>query len=150
MHPGPFGSGAETSKSSRSERLVRERPCRVHVIIMTVRKSKKKIKPVHFDEENKAGKNLGVVEKKFQAWGEIQGKIIYLHFICSKCERQGNVQRLIQSWLEQGYAVAVIRPCVEMQHILSKYGFEDMGEEDMPEHYKGGTSVWRCYGTVFI
>lgn len=88
---------------------------------------------------------FGFTQEKFYGWMEVlEDGRLYLYYISSREPCRGHTTTLIKYWLGLGLDVRVVRPCDEMQRILTRLGFvEDF--EDLPHRYKveGQINVWR-------
>lgn len=83
---------------------------------------------------------LGMTGDLFHGWFELyQDGRLYLHYISSLYENQGNVQRLIDTWMGMGFDVYVVRPVDKMKHILEKRGFVSCYQD--LEGYHGESEV---------
>jgi hypothetical protein len=91
------------------------------------------------------GEILGFTEELFYGFIEIidDGRL-YLYYISSKDPKMGNTTRLIAKWVKMGFDVHVVRPCPEMQRIITRQGFEEY-EEELPHRYRTERhiNVWR-------
>ena len=88
------------------------------------------------------GDALGFSEDLFSGWLEmVDEKRLYLHYIISRRNNEGNVQALILSWLTIGYDLQVVMPRPIMRHILGKFGFTSLYEY-LPDHYEYPVEVW--------
>jgi hypothetical protein len=88
------------------------------------------------------GDALGFSEDLFSGWLEREsGNRLYLHYIISRYQNEGNTQVLIRGWLERGYDVRVVMPRPIMQHILLKFGFVPVLEY-FPDQYPDPVDVW--------
>ncbi|MGB7788236.1 hypothetical protein [Methanoregula sp.] len=89
------------------------------------------------------GDALGFTEDLFSGWLKREENRLCLHYIISRVKTEGNVQRLIRRWLDEGYQVSVVMPRPIMQHILKKFQFTP-SIEYFPEDYMDNVEVWYC------
>ena len=88
------------------------------------------------------GDALGFTEDLFSGWLEMEAdNRLILHYIISRCKNEGNTQRLIRQWLNDGYDVWVVIPRPIMQHILEKFHFISTFTR-FPDQYEGPVEVW--------
>ncbi|MDD1684679.1 MAG: hypothetical protein LUQ19_02175 [Methanoregula sp.] len=88
------------------------------------------------------GDALGFTGDLFSGWLEVYNdNRLYLHYIISRIRGKGNVQALIQSWLDRGYDVRVVMPRPIMQYIIRKFGFVPSSEY-IPDQYGDIVEVW--------
>jgi hypothetical protein len=92
-----------------------------------------------------AGDALGFTSDLFSGWLEMTEKRhLYLHYIISRHKNEGNTQRLLMRWLDEGYRVSVVMPRPIMQHILAKLSFVP-ARACMPDHYGNSmVDIWHC------
>jgi len=89
------------------------------------------------------GDALGFSADLFSGWLELCDDCrLYLYCIISRHRNEGNARNLIRRWISDGYDVRVVKPSVIMQHILSKFSFEQF-HEYLPDHYDDEVEVWR-------
>jgi hypothetical protein len=89
------------------------------------------------------GDALGFTEDLFSGWLMREENRLCLHYIISRVKTEGNVQRLIRRWLDEGYHVSVVMPRPIMQHILKKFQFAP-SLEYFPDDYMDHVEVWYC------
>lgn len=77
---------------------------------------------------------LGFSRKLFEGYLWKIGDIIYISFIVSRRQNEGNLSMLFAKIEERGFRVAVPTPLGKMQSILQKKGF-------LPTH-EGEHEVW--------
>jgi len=88
------------------------------------------------------GDALGFTDDLFSGWLEMEAdNRLILHYIISRCKNEGNTQRLIRQWLNEGYDVRVVMPRPIMQHILEKFHFISTFTR-FPDQYEGDVEVW--------
>jgi hypothetical protein len=95
--------------------------------------------------ESRLGEILGFRDDLFHGTIEIlEDGRLYLYYISSKSPMEGNTTRLLQHWIYMGFDVHVVRPCPEMQRIITRLGFEEQFEE-LPHRYQSerNINVWR-------
>jgi hypothetical protein len=89
------------------------------------------------------GEAIGFSDALFSGWLEIYDDCrLYLYYLISRFNNEGNTQALIRRWLREGYDIRIVKPSPVMQHIISKFGFEP-AEEYLPAHYEDKVEVWR-------
>lgn len=73
----------------------------------------------------------------------LQDYEIYLYYIRSLHPHEGNVRRLLEQWIHDGWDVRVVMPNIIMQELLTKLGFIQ-GSELLPRMYpnEGRKEVW--------
>ena len=74
--------------------------------------------------DSKMGNQLGFTSDKFDGWMWKNEDCIYISFIESKDEGKGNLSRLFDNIVEQGYTIKVPTPMGRMISILTKKGFK--------------------------
>ena len=77
---------------------------------------------------------LGFTSNKFRGWLGKQENFIYISFIESVDEGQGNLSKLFNRILELGYSIKVPTPLGLMRKIVQKKGFTQTMEPFDPEH----------------
>ena len=80
--------------------------------------------------DSSLGKKLGFTSDKFDGWLWRKGKDIYISFIVSLNEGQGNLSKLFDRILELGYNIKVPIPLGKMRLILTKKSFRRNWEYD--------------------
>ena len=92
------------------------------------------------DLDSKLGIQLGFTSDKFDGWLWKRGNCIYISFIESKDAGKGNLSRLFDNILKQGYVIKVPTPMGRMVSILIEKGFkrtmepaEEFGENEICE-----------------
>lgn len=99
--------------------------------------------PKRIDTGSPEGDALGFTDSLFSGWLEIfEDNRIYLYFVISRRKNEGNTQRLISRWLQDGYDIRIVKPRAIMQHIIEKLGFVQ-AYEYLPAHYDDHVEVWR-------
>jgi len=74
----------------------------------------------------------------------LKDREIYLYYIRSLHPRQGNVRRLLERWISEGWDVHVVMPNIIMQNLIEKMGFVERYEK-LPRLYpnSGKIEVWK-------
>ena len=73
-------------------------------------------------------KKIGFTKEKFDGYLWKQGKYIYISFIVSRYPRQGNLSKLFDNILKEGYGIKVPTPLGVMALIVRKKGFRQTTE----------------------
>ena len=76
------------------------------------------------DPDSEKGKELGFTSDKFSGWLWEEGKYMWISFIVSKQEHQGNLKNLFDKIEEQGYTILVPTPFPRMEMICMERGME--------------------------
>lgn len=84
---------------------------------------------IRLDDGEPLAEMLGFTKKLFDGYIEITDKPngiqkISVRYVRSLNPGVGNVQRLIQKWIELGFELEVYLPNDTMQHICEKLGFK--------------------------
>lgn len=74
------------------------------------------------------GQKLGFTSDKFVGYLWKEGKWVYISFIISKQENQGNLSTLFKRINEQGYGIKVPTPFATMKAILKNHNFTETRE----------------------
>jgi hypothetical protein len=82
------------------------------------------VKNRKIDPDSKKGKELGFTKDKFSGWLWEDGKYMWISFIESKQEHQGNLKTLFDKIEEKGYIIIVPTPFRRMELICEKRGME--------------------------
>lgn len=77
---------------------------------------------------------------KFSGWLWKKGDFVYISFIQSLDEGKGNLSRLFNSILKQGYGIKVPTPFPRMEMICRKKGFVQTWEND--DVFNEACEVW--------
>lgn len=76
------------------------------------------------EPDSEKGKRFGFTKDLFEGYLFESGKDIYISFIISLREGKGNLRKLFDSILEEGYNVKVPTPFARMEMIIKKMGFK--------------------------
>ena len=73
-------------------------------------------------------KEVGFTSDKFEGYLWLHPDCVYISFIVSTSEGQGNLSKLFDAIWERGYKIKVPTPFARMEAILEKKGFEHTWE----------------------
>ncbi len=65
---------------------------------------------------------IGFTSDKFRGYGFLEGGHVYINFIASLYEHEGNFLELLRAVEMAGYGIKVPKPSPRMRYILTKYG----------------------------
>ena len=75
------------------------------------------------DLDSEKGKDLGFTSDKFEGYLWKHGRYIYISFIISKQQGEGNLSQLFTNIESKGYGIKVPTPFARMTQILLTHGF---------------------------
>ena len=88
------------------------------------------MKDFKIDPDSPFGKTIGFTGDKFFGWLWRKGNVIYISFIESKHQSQGNFRKLVLDIHDKGFVVKVPTPFARMKQICESLGFKHKTEKD--------------------